>query len=171
MRVHSRRSVPPLEVALGQAHIEQVRTFKFLGCIINEHLTWDDHIVHVSAKVTQNINLLRQLSWFLPKHALITFYNAYILPSFDCCDVVWQNYLQKATAKLERLQNYTGRVIPKELRVISPSWVREQFGWKTLQTAATAACSYSGLQKPEWLGSRLLGTTPDSDLQCPLPQH
>lgn len=83
MLVHSsHRSVSPLKVALGHTHIEQVRSFKFVGCIINEHLTWDDHIDHVTAKVTQNINLMRWLSWFLPKRALITFYNAYILPSF-----------------------------------------------------------------------------------------
>ena len=39
-------------------------------------------------------------------HALMTFYNAYILPSFDYCKVVWQNCSQKASAKLERLQSY-----------------------------------------------------------------
>ena len=38
------------------------------------------------------------------------------------CDV-WQNCSQKASATLERLQNYAGRAILKELRVTSESWV------------------------------------------------
>ena len=127
MLVHSsHHSVPPLEVALGQTHIEQVHSFQLLG-YINEHLTLDYHIVHVSAKVTQNINLLWRLSWFL-----ITFYNAYILQTFDYCDVVWQNCSQKASAQLERLQNYAGRVILKEPRATSAAWVKERLGWKTL---------------------------------------
>ena len=89
MLIHSsRRSVPPLEIELFDTPIEQVRCFKFLGCIINDHLTWDDHIAHVSSKVSRNINLLRRISWFLPRHALQAFYKAYILPSFDYCDVV-----------------------------------------------------------------------------------
>ena len=135
MLIHSsRRTVPPLEILLGHTQIEQVRSFKFLGCIINEHLTWNDHIAHVSSKVHRNINLLRRLSWFLPKNALTTFYKAYILPSFDYCDVVWHSCSQECSNRLERLQNYAGRVILKEPRSTSATWIRSVLGWDTLHS-------------------------------------
>ena len=43
MLIHSRhKSPPPLVLHLNDIRIEQVSSFKFLGCMINEHLTWDD---------------------------------------------------------------------------------------------------------------------------------
>ena len=66
MLILSSRCSPPPSLLLGATPIEQVRTFKFLGCIINDHLTWYDHVAYLSSKVSRNINLLRRLSWFLP---------------------------------------------------------------------------------------------------------
>ena len=133
MLIHSsRRSPPPLTVALDATPIEQVRTFKFLGCIINDHLTWDDHIAYLSSKVSCSINLLRRLSWFLPRHVLKTFYSAYILPSFDYCDVVWHSCSAKLVSKLVLLQNYAGRIILKEPRSCSATAIRKTLGWSTL---------------------------------------
>ena len=105
--------------------------FEISGLHYQWYLTRDDHIIHVLPNVTQNINLLWRLSWFL-FHTLITFYNGYVLPSFDYCDVVWQNCSPKPSAKLERLQNYAMRVILKVPRVTLASWARERLGWKTL---------------------------------------
>ena len=133
MLIHSsRRSPPPLTVALDATPIEQVRTFKFLGCIINDHLTWDDHIAYLSSKVSRSINLLRRLSWFLPRHVLKTSYSAYILPSFDYCNVVWHSCSAKLVSKLELLQNYAGRIILKEPRSSSATTIRKTLGWSTL---------------------------------------
>ena len=124
----------PLTVALGATPIEQVRTFKFLGYIINDHLTWDDHVTYLSSKVSRNINLLRRLSWFLPRHVLMAFYSAYILPSFDYCNIVWHSCSAKLVTKLESLQNYAGRIILKKRRFCSATAVRKTLGWSTLQS-------------------------------------
>ena len=61
---------------------------KFLGVCINDTLTWHEHVQQVSSTVSRNLNLLRRLSWFPPKSALLVFYCSYILPFFDYCDVV-----------------------------------------------------------------------------------
>ena len=167
MLIHSsRRSPPPLTVALGATPIEQVRTFKFLGCIINDHLTWDDHVTYLSSKVSRNINLLRRLSWFLPRRVLMTFYSAYILPSFDYCDVVWHSCSAKLVTKLESLQNYAGRIILKKRRFCSATAVRKTLGWSTLQsrrelhTAIQAFKSLNGMD-PGYLAPLL---TPSSSI-------
>ena len=86
MLLHSvRKNPPPLRVELQNTPIEQVTCFKFLGVNINEHLSWDNHIVSITNKVSRNINLLRRMSWFLPRPAMLLFYNSYILPLFDYC--------------------------------------------------------------------------------------
>ena len=41
------------------------------------------------SKVSQHVNLLRRLSWFLPPSLLVLYLKLYILPCVDYCDVVW----------------------------------------------------------------------------------
>ena len=130
----SRKSPPPLSVKLNDLSVEQVSNFNFLGCVINERLTWDDHIQHISNKATRNINLLRHLSWFLPKKVLEKFYEAYILTTFDYCDVVWYSCSKEQALRLERLQNFAGRVILKESRSTSATAIRKKLNWPLLES-------------------------------------
>ena len=123
--------------------------------------------MHVSAKVTRNINLMRRLSWFLPKHVLFTFYNAYILPSLDYYDVVWQ----KDSTELERLQNYAWKVILKGLELPQHPGLENNLAGKPSKADDSCMYSSSGLQMSEWHGSRLLGSPPDSIIQRPLSPH
>ena len=91
MLIHSPRTreiLPPLQIFLNDSKIEQVRSFKLLGVIINDILTWTDHINHVVTKVSRSVNLLRRLSWFLPRPLLILYLKSYILPAVDYCDIV-----------------------------------------------------------------------------------
>ena len=62
MLIHSsRRHVSPLSISLNGSIIEQVSTYTYFGCVINYHLTWYHHTVHITSKVTQNINILRRM--------------------------------------------------------------------------------------------------------------
>ena len=69
--------------------VEQFQCFKFLGVLVNDTLTWSDHIDMVCNKVTCSLNLICRLSWFLPQPLLLLCLKSYILSSFDYCDVVW----------------------------------------------------------------------------------
>ena len=67
MLIHQlKRQTHPLNV-MNNLLIDQVKPFKLLGCDINHHLSWDDHIQHITVKVTRNINLLRRMSCSLPR--------------------------------------------------------------------------------------------------------
>ena len=60
MLIHSsrKRDLPPLNLYLLGSQIDQVSSFKFLGVIINDTLTWSDHIDYISWKVSRSICLL-----------------------------------------------------------------------------------------------------------------
>ena len=62
-----------LNLVVDGCSVEQVQRFKFLGVVINDTLTWSDHVHLVHKKVSRNLNLLRRLSWFLPKPLLVLF--------------------------------------------------------------------------------------------------
>ena len=89
MLIHSPRSqTPTLDITLHGHVIEQVKKFKFLGVVVNDTLTWDDHINHIVSKISHNINLLRCISWFLPSSLLVLYLKSYVLPLLNYCDTV-----------------------------------------------------------------------------------
>ena len=134
MLLHSsrRKNLPPLQLNYNSQDIEQVQKFKFLGLWINENLTWDDHVSSIVLKVSKKINLLRHLSWVLPKCVLIQFCSSYILPCFDYADVIWNGCIVECCTKLERLQNYAARIILHRKRSDSATAMKSQLGWESL---------------------------------------
>ena len=82
MLIHSRRKIVDGNTTLNidDRSVECVQSFKFLGVIINNTLTWVDHISMVCKKVSCSLNLLRRLSWFLPR----PFYFFFSNPTFFC---------------------------------------------------------------------------------------
>ena len=75
MLIHSSRKVVNgcLSLETDGEKIEQVRVFKYLGVMINDTLTWSDHVNMVCKKASRRLNLLRRLSWFLPRSLLLLF--------------------------------------------------------------------------------------------------
>ena len=55
--------------------IEQVFSTKFLGVIINENLTWSDHVYVLLNKTSKKLGVIRKLSKSLPLDILHSLYN------------------------------------------------------------------------------------------------
>ena len=81
--------------------------------------------LHADFEIDHQFDLIHELRLII--------YKAYILPSFDYCDVVWNNCTEKLAMKLERLQNYAGRIILKDCRVTSATSIRRELHWLTLK--------------------------------------
>ena len=60
-----------------------------LRIIINQNLTWEDHIEHMRNKINKKLGLLRCIKSCLPLSARITFFNSFVLPLFDYGDIIW----------------------------------------------------------------------------------
>ena len=100
-----------MELFVDSLPIEQVWVFMFLGVLLHDTLTWSDHIAHICTKVSRSLNLLRRLSWFLPKSLLLLYLKSYVILTFDYCDVVWSNCTKADAKRLETLLNYGCRLV------------------------------------------------------------
>ena len=111
MLLHSSRTKveSALDIHLDGVAVEQVRVIKYLGILINDTLTWSDHVGLVCRKVNSCLNLVHRLSWFLPL-SLLTYLKSYILPHFDYCDVVWSSCTQESLC-LESLLNFGCKIV------------------------------------------------------------
>jgi len=85
-----RKSIPPhnQKLLIEDTPITLVRSVKFLGVYIDEHLTWKDHINKISLKIAKNIGIISRISYLLPINILINLYYALVYPYFSYCNLV-----------------------------------------------------------------------------------
>ena len=136
MLIHSNKKDVPssLKLKINGCSVEQVQQFKFLGVVVNDSLTWSDHIDLVCNKVSRSLNLLRRVSYFLPRPLLLLFLNSYILPHLDYCDVVWSSCTKSQSLRLETLINFACRTVLHRNRRSSASAARSELGFSTLSS-------------------------------------
>jgi hypothetical protein len=93
--------------------IEQVKSTTFLGIVINENLTWTDHIDVLINKTNKNLGIIRKLSFTLPCDVLYSLYGTLISPYFEYCNLAWASTNTTQLDKLNRIQKRAIRVITK----------------------------------------------------------
>ena len=54
--------------------LEKGFSIKYLGIVIDYHLSWHDHIDYVCDKVSRSINIMTKVNHYLGKHCLISIY-------------------------------------------------------------------------------------------------
>ena len=106
-------------------------TFKYLGVVFDNFMTWKAHADYVCKKVASRVSILGRVRSFVTKEAATLVHNALILPLFDYCDIAWSNLLQQDIDRLQRLQNRSARIITRCSR---SSEAIEQLHWPTLSS-------------------------------------
>lgn len=71
-----------LDIRVNGSQIEQIHTKKLLGIIIDDQLTFDDHVDYLCKKLARRIGVLRKIRAYLPLRERIQ-YNATIKPVHD----------------------------------------------------------------------------------------
>ena len=72
-----------ITIYINDEKLEEKQLTKYLGVLIDKHLTWKQHIHYVNLKISRGIGLLAKLRHFTPKNTLTTLYYAFIQPHVD----------------------------------------------------------------------------------------
>jgi len=102
---------PTLVILVNNMPIKRVSQVKFLGIIIDEHLTWQPHILLVKNKIAKIIGVIKRLRNTLPINTLRTLYNALVLPHLNYGAIVWAGGYATPLLKLLALQKKVIRII------------------------------------------------------------
>ena len=124
MTRRKRKERKDLEVYLNNKQLRQVKTMKYLGIIIDDKLTFREHITHVTEKCRKIIFALSKsakLNWGLSHKALKTLYTGGIQPLLLYGAPVWANIIEKTShrKKLTRVQRLINIKIAKAYRTVS----------------------------------------------------
>ena len=69
--------------------IEKTTSIKFLGVMIDENITWEDHIHTIEKKLAKNLGLLYQAKHILDNESLQTIYFSYIHSYLIYANIPW----------------------------------------------------------------------------------
>ena len=76
-------------ITLDNIAVQQVEVTKFLGVLLDQHLSWKYHITHVAKKVSKAIGIISKARFFLSSKSLLSLYYTLVYPYLNCCNITW----------------------------------------------------------------------------------
>ena len=101
--------IADLNLFLDGHKLERVTNFDFLGIVVDECLTWNNHIHKIQMKISKTVGVMNRIKAYLPSETLLIIYNSLIYPHLLYGALLWGI---KYT-KLEKLQRRSIRTINK----------------------------------------------------------
>jgi hypothetical protein len=90
---------------------EKMRTFKLLGIYLDEHLTLNKHVAHITAKLTRSIYLLRRVKNLISSASLKKLYFSLFHSHLLYCSNIYGSTSQSNLNKIFVLQKKAIRII------------------------------------------------------------
>ena len=82
-------STPYLIVGDGDCRIRRVNLVRSLGLIVDDTLTWSNHIDYISGKVKRGVGIIQKTSKYLDKNSVLMLYRTLVETHFRYCNVIW----------------------------------------------------------------------------------
>ena len=91
--------------------IQQDRKTKFRGVIVDEKITWADHIQYIRTKIAKGIGIICKAKKLLNFQTLCMLYYCFVYPYLDYCIEVWGDSFKTYMQTLVSLQRKVLRII------------------------------------------------------------
>lgn len=121
-----------INIQLDGHPICRVEHAKSLGLIIDDRLSWSNHIKELCRKISSATGALRRIRSLISQSTAVQIYNALIQPHFDNCAPVWDGLSSYLCEKLQKLQNRAARVILQANSEVNSSLLLETLKWDQL---------------------------------------
>ena len=102
-------SLPPIK--FGPETIQRAECTKFLGLYIDENLRFNNHIDHISQKISKSMGILNRVKHFLPTNIMINLYYSFIHPFILYALLCWYASPAYLANRIEILQKKSIRLI------------------------------------------------------------
>ena len=100
---HSRK-IDGINLGINGQILDTVDTYKNLGLIIDNKLSFQNHIYHVSRQVNYKIRKLKEIRNNIHINTAVTIFKSVIQPHLDYCNIVWDAAGQSLKGKLQEIQ-------------------------------------------------------------------
>ena len=94
-----------IRIAINSNQIECVSTFKYLGVIIDQKLSWDAHVKYLKSKLSQANGAIFKLRKFVSRKTLVSIYNSLVGSHLNYGILIWGAAKDCVLKKLQTSQN------------------------------------------------------------------
>ena len=101
----------PTSITIGNAQIPLKNSVKNLGLTLDCHLTMNAHVSNIARTCYFELRRLAYIRRLLTSIATATLVSAFLLSRIDYCSSLLFGSTRHVTSHLQRIQNYTARVI------------------------------------------------------------
>ena len=92
-------------------YLERVSTMRYLGVLVDQNMSWKEHIAKLRMKLGRNVGILRHLKFILPFHAMRSVYFALVHSYLSYCPLIFLNTFKTHIKPLQRQQNKALRIL------------------------------------------------------------
>ena len=89
----------------------EVQCIKYLGVILDNKLSWIQHISYIKSKISKGIGIMYKTRNYINKNALLRLYHSYIYPYLIYCIESWGNASNYRIDSLSMLQKRIFRIL------------------------------------------------------------
>ena len=100
-----------VNIKIGNQHVKQAKYVKFLGLLLDEHLSWKYHLSELSKKLSRTCGLFFKVRHLLPTSVLISLYNSLFSSFLQYGIIVWGLTYDTQTKPIYLLQKKAIRAI------------------------------------------------------------
>ena len=148
-----------VNVQITGTKLKRVKSCKHLGFIIDENLSWNDHVNQIVKKAASSLYMLRRASAIVPKNIQCMLYNSILAPHFDYADTVWGTCNTSSRQKVQKLQNRAAKIITGRSWFDSSTEALRDLKWNNLSDRyhfhlATSIYKVMNDLAPNYLASR-----------------
>ena len=100
-----------LALRISNDLIKRIHKAKYLGFVIDDKLSWKEHIGYISTKIRRNIGIMKRIKDCIPRDSLILLHRTLVELYFRYCNTTWGNFGTSLLNKFQTLQNRAEWVI------------------------------------------------------------
>ena len=99
------------KLIMDNEQLEQVKEIKFLGVILNDKLTWENHKNYLKRKISQCIGIIYNCKNIMTEQEIINIYKTFIQSNFLYAIEAWGHSIKPENDILTTVQNKVLRII------------------------------------------------------------
>ena len=96
--------------------IKECKSTEFLGIVLDQKLTFKNHVLSVSSKLSKSIGILNKINFFFAKKCLNLIYKSICLPYVMYCNVIWASTYPSTTNPIKILMKRAIRTITQSTK-------------------------------------------------------
>ena len=98
-------------ISVDTDKLQLVEQAKYLGLMVRDDLSWDDHILELCRKMNYYVHMFRRLRKILPSQLLLNIYKSYVQSKIDYGLSIWGCTTEFNLDRIQRIQNLLARII------------------------------------------------------------